>query len=129
MRCIIQKMSPLGAIKETASQQGTCASVFSLELDIVWDPKDIEDIVFVPKVYNQAVKILTQVPSTKNRTHCTPFFFCLNNINLFSYGVETGGLISIEVSLLIGGSHLLVSSHGLSSVGVCLKFFLKILVN
>ena len=74
MRCIIQKMSPLGAIKETASQQGMWASVFGLELDVVWDPKDIEDIVFVPKAYNQAMKIITQVPSTKNRTHCIPCF-------------------------------------------------------
>ena len=45
-----------------------CASVFSLELDIVWDPKDIEDVVFVPKVYNQAVKILTQVPPITRET-------------------------------------------------------------
>ena len=85
-------MSPLGAIKETASQHGTCPSLFNLELDIVWDPKDIEDIVFVPKIYNQAVKIITQVPATKNRTHCIPcfvlFFSGLNNRNLFSRGVE-----------------------------------------
>ena len=42
-------MSPLGAIKETASQHGTCPSLFNLDLEIVWDPKDIEDIVFVPQ--------------------------------------------------------------------------------
>jgi len=87
----------------------------------VWDPKDIEDIQsscednHSSAIYKDQNSLYSMFSFLKKKI----------NINLFSHGVENGVLISIEVSLLIGGSHLLVSSHGLFSVHVCLKLFFK----